>query len=250
MKAPAPGFDIAEDRADWEVWLEQWEAFLITSGIARLRVTGANNDETEERQAVLAQIKRGALFSAFSTATIKIVNRLNLNANQKTNAANVIRALGIYIDRKMNKRVYRRQLAKRVLQPGESIEAFVVAQKDLSARCKFTTVADPEADRLLDAFIANVNDKEVTERLLQLDNTKSYEDAVAIAQTILTARSDAKAITGSRAATTARLDGQRNWKKESSRQASGTVARANGTASMANKTKITPTAPAMRAVWV
>jgi hypothetical protein len=52
-------------------------------------------------------------------------------------------------------------------------------------------------DHLFDVLITNINDQEVTEKLLQLDDAKTFDDAVKAAQSILTAKQDATTVTGS-----------------------------------------------------
>jgi hypothetical protein len=200
LRHSAPVFDIGEQKADWPIWKMQWRAFLATSGINRL-VTTDNDDAVRlAKERACAEIKVGALHEALSRDTLRVVRNLPLTDAQRLSADATVAALETFIDRGTNKRVYRCKLAGRQRDPNEPLEDFLVAIKDLAVRCKYTAAADDNAameDHLFDALITNINDQEVTEKLLQLDDAKTFDDAVKVAQSILTARHDATTVTGS-----------------------------------------------------
>jgi hypothetical protein len=178
----------------------QWSAFLATSGIARLDAADDNADVRRAKRQALAEIKVGALHEALSRDTLRMVRNLPLTADQRLDAVATIAALQTFIDRGTNKRMYRCKLAGRQQNPNEPLEDFLVAIKDLAVRCKYTATADNNAameDHLFDALVTNINDQEVTEKLLQLDEAKTFDNAVKVAQSILTARQDATTVTGS-----------------------------------------------------
>ena len=67
----------------------------------------------------------------------------------------------------------------------------MISLQDISRRCKYTN----EDETLLDILIANVQDQEITRELVQLPATKTLQDAVTLAQSILTGRCNAETIT-------------------------------------------------------
>jgi hypothetical protein len=81
-----------------------------------------------------------------------------------------------------------------------------VALHDISQKCNFVAPAinTIEEDRILDMVIMGINDQDVTEKLLQLDNTATYAQATAQACSIIAAKRDAAKVT-SLGATTSRV---------------------------------------------
>jgi hypothetical protein len=211
-KTAAPTFDIETQRDGWRTWKRQWNAWLGTSGINKLRTVDPANAPnpaiSAEMDAAVKSIKVDCLIIAFQEPTLRVLDGLNLSAAQWADADEVIASLEAHVDGGTNKRVYRTRLAQRVRSKEEDIDSFVIALRDYaSVKAKYVamaTAADNVEDHLLDAFIANINDTEITEKLLQLDDTKSFGDAVALAKAIWTSRIDTLAITGPSPATTAR----------------------------------------------
>jgi ribosomal protein L12E/L44/L45/RPP1/RPP2 len=78
-----------------------------------------------------------------------------------------------------------------------------VALRDILQKCNFVapainTIAE---DRILQLVIMGINDQDVTEKLLQLNNTTTYAQATAQARSIIAAKRDAAKGTSSGAAT-------------------------------------------------
>jgi len=104
-----PKLDIQIDRGtDFIAWCTQWEVYGSLSGL--------------DQQVAAKQVK--ALMLCFSRETLAVVQNLGLTEHQMKDPAEIIVALQRYVDGHINETVERRNLRRRVQQPGETFDDF------------------------------------------------------------------------------------------------------------------------------
>ena len=119
-----PKLDVQVDRgADFMVWKAQWESYMSLSGLS------------EES----AKKKVQALTLCFSRETLSVVQNLGLSDADKQDITAIITAIKTYIDRHINESVERRHFRRRIQQPGESFDDFLLAFRELAKTCNFCT---------------------------------------------------------------------------------------------------------------
>ena len=65
-------------------------------------------------------------YYSFSRETLTVVNNLGLSANDKNNVGAIITAIKCHVDGHINESMERRRLRRRVQQPGESFDDYLV----------------------------------------------------------------------------------------------------------------------------
>ena len=114
-----PKLDLQVDRGtDFTAWKAQWESYLSLSELGK---------ETQAKQVTLC----------FSRETLTIVNNLGLTKDQKGNAKSLVQAIQRYVEGHINESVERRNFRRRVQQPGESFDDFLVSLRELVKTCNF-----------------------------------------------------------------------------------------------------------------
>ena len=107
-----PKLDLQIDRGtDFTTWRLQWDSYSNLSGLVN--------------QPAAKQVQ--ALSLCFSRETLAIVQNLGLNNEAQGDAAQVIQALQRYVDGHVNETVERRSFRKRVQQPGEAFDDFLIS---------------------------------------------------------------------------------------------------------------------------
>jgi hypothetical protein len=225
-KYPAPSFDIDTQRHSLKSWKVRWTSWLGATGISQLRVVdpGGDADVTTELVAAVKRIKADNLKLAFTGSTIDVMTNLTLSADDMGDADAILKALETHINGATNKRVYRSQLARRVKAPGENLDDYIIALRDIASRCKIVALTAEEAleDRLTDTLISNVGDTEVSEKLLQLKEGATFQEVVDAAGSIFSARVDSKALSGNGDASTSRfVQNDKNGRKNDGKKADG-----------------------------
>ena len=113
-----PKLDLQVDRgSNFKAWRSQWDVYLNLSGLI---------DEPAAKQVTLC----------FACETITIVDNLGLSADQRGSVKETVSAIQRYVQGQVNER---RNFRKRVQQPGEMFDDFLVSLRDLSKTCKFCT---------------------------------------------------------------------------------------------------------------
>uniref|UniRef100_A0A1Y1MW38 CCHC-type domain-containing protein n=1 Tax=Photinus pyralis TaxID=7054 RepID=A0A1Y1MW38_PHOPY len=195
-RATPPTLDV--DNVDWTQWKEDWETFKGHSGINRLLEADYTKPPSDEVTTAMRAAKRtitvDALKTTFTPSTAKVVRNLPLTQAERQDATTIICGLEEYLEAGTNKRVYRKEFQARIRTEDETCDAYMIALKDMARKCKFTQEADPESERILDQVVAGINDREITEKLLQLPNTATLDDALKLARNIMASRRNAEAI--------------------------------------------------------
>ena len=117
----------------------------------------------------------------FSRETLAIVQNLGLNDAARGDAAQVIQALQRYVDGHVNETVERCSFRKRVQQPGEAFDDFLISLRELSKTCKFCSEVCKEKN-IRDQTIEGSNDGDTIEDQLQ-------ESDLTLAKTVTICRS-------------------------------------------------------------
>ena len=149
-----PKLDIQVDRgSDFEAWKDQWTSYCTLSGLA------------EESAATKVQV----LTLCLSRETLAIVNNLGLTPEQRQDASAIITAIKRHIDSHINEFVERRNLRRRMQQPGETFDDYLVALRELAKTCNFCSEQCTQKS-LRDQTIEGILDGDTTEQLLKEPN--------------------------------------------------------------------------------
>jgi len=110
-----------------------------------------------------------ALSLCFSRETLSVVENLGLANKQKNDVMTSIEALQRYVDGHLNETVGCHNFRRRVQQPGEMFDDFVIALRELAKTCKFCSEACMEKS-IHDQIIGGARDCDTIEDLLQENN--------------------------------------------------------------------------------
>ena len=128
----------------------QWEAYRNLSGLAKI-------DPAKQVQ---------VLTLCLSRETIAVVHNLGLSDEQMKDVAQIITAMRRYVDGHVNETVERRNFRRRVQQPGESFDDFLISLRELAKTCKFCSEACMQKS-IRDQIIEGLSDGDTIEDLLQ-----------------------------------------------------------------------------------
>ena len=149
-----PKLDLQVDRGtDFEAWRTQWTAYVNLSGLS------------EES----AETKVQALNLCFSRETLTIVNNLGLTNEQKKDVDAIIRAIKNHIDGHRNESMERHALRRRIQQPGETFDDYLVALRELAKTYSFCSEECAQKN-IRDQIIEGINDGDTVEHLLRQPN--------------------------------------------------------------------------------
>ena len=161
-----PKLDLQVDKGtDFTAWRTQWECYCNLSGLAE--------------QAAEKQVE--AFNLCLSRETLAIVQNLGLTNAEKKDIAAIIQALQRYVDGQMNETVERRNFRRRMQQPGESFDDFLISLRELAKTCRFCSESCTEKS-IRDQVIEGISDGDTVEDLLQ-------ENELTLATTIAKCRS-------------------------------------------------------------
>ena len=153
-----PKLDLHVDRgSDFLAWKSQWDAYLSLSGLG-------TQPQTKQVQ---------ALTLCFSRETVTVMENLGLSEEQRWNAKDIVKAIGMYVTGQLNESVERRSFRRRVQQPGESFDDFLVSLRELAKTCNFCDNGCTEKnirDQVIEGLICG---DLLKERNLTLDATVS-----------------------------------------------------------------------------
>ena len=117
-----PKLDLQVDRGtDFKAWKSQWEAYINLSGLI-------TQDAAKQVQ---------ALTLCFSRETVTIIDNLGLTAAQRGKVEDIVVAMEHYVNGQINESVERRTFRRRIQQPGESFDDFLVSLRELAKTCNF-----------------------------------------------------------------------------------------------------------------
>ena len=146
-----PKLDIHMDRGtDFDAWRMQWEAYRNLSGLA-------NVDATKQVQVLTLCLSRD---------TLAVVQNLGLSNAQMKDVTEIIVAMRRYVDGHVNETMERRNFRRRVQQPGESFDDFLISLRELAKIYKFCSETCTQKS-IRDQIIEGLNDGDTIEDLLQ-----------------------------------------------------------------------------------
>ena len=149
-----PKLDLQVDRGtDFAAWKTQWASYVSLSGLS---------DEP-------AATKVQALTLCFSREMLTIVDNLGLTIEQKGDVNAIIAAIKRHIDGHVNESMERHKLCRRMQQPGESFDDFLVALREIAKTCNFCS-EECTTKNIRDQIIEGINDSDTVEHLLRQQN--------------------------------------------------------------------------------
>ena len=192
LRSAAEKFDISTQRERWNLWLQQWEVFLIISGIENLVTTTDNADDPVKKRAK-ARCTMAALKQAFTIDTLETMNSLGLTDDQLQDHQAIIDAMTTHINGTSTPWVKRMELLSRKRQEGEAFDDFLASLRYTAGKCRLD-------QRMRDfcvtmAVIMGVREPEVTEKLLRMPDDTSLDDFAIKARAIMASKADQSAIT-------------------------------------------------------
>ena len=157
-----PRLDLQVDRgSDFKAWKSQWDAYISLSGL--------------DKEPPAKQVQ--ALTLCFARETVTIVDNLGLTAEQKLSVSEIVSAVQRYVEGQVNESVERRNFRRRVQQPGETFDDFLVSLRELSKTCKFCS-DECNQKNIRNQIIEGISDGDTVEDLLQERNL-SLDMAIA-----------------------------------------------------------------------
>lgn len=175
-----PKLDLQVDRGtDFKAWQTQWDAYLSLSGL--------------DKQSPAKQVQ--ALTLCFSRETVTIVDNLGLTTEQQANAGEIIKAIKRYVEGQVNESVERRNFRKRIQQPGECFDDFLVSLRELAKTCNFCSDGCREKN-IRDQIIEGLLEGDIVEELLK-EKDLSLETTVSKCRAQEAARKQRVEISGS-----------------------------------------------------
>ena len=107
-----------------------------------------------------------ALTLCFSRETVTVVENLGLTNEQWNDVKTVVKAIQRYVEGHLNESVERRMFHRRVQQPGECFDDFLVSLHEFSKTCNFCS-ADCMQKSVCDQIIEGLFDVNTIEQLLK-----------------------------------------------------------------------------------
>ena len=156
-----PKLDLQVDRGtDFKAWKSQWEAYLSLSGLGT--------------QDPIKQVQ--ALTLCFSRETVTVVENLGLSDAQRGSATEIVAAIQRYVEGQINESVERRTFRRRVQQPGESFDDFLVSLRELAKTCQFCSDQCTQKN-IRDQIIEGLLEGDTVENLLK-EKSLTLEETV------------------------------------------------------------------------
>ena len=97
---------------------------------------------------------------------MSIAQNLGLTTEQRNDVTQIIEALQRYVDGHLNETVERRNFCRRIQQPGETFDDFLIVLLELAKTCKFCSDECTEKS-IRDQIIEGAIDGDTIEDLLQ-----------------------------------------------------------------------------------
>ena len=186
-----PKLDLDVDRGtDFTAWTAQWTSYSTLSGLS------------EEPAATKVQ----ALTLCFSRETLTVVDNLGLTTEERNDSSAIIAALKRHVEGHINESMERRRLRRRMQQPGESFDDYLVSLRELVKTCNFCSTACSQKS-IRDQIIEGLIDGDTVEHLLRQQDL-TLDNAIAICRAQEAAKKQCKDISDNPVLTIQRITKQ------------------------------------------
>ena len=148
----------------FQAWQTQWESYMSLCGLSE--------------EPAVKQVQ--ALTLCFSHETLTIVDNLGLTTEDRKSVASIISAIKKYVAGHINESVERRNFRRRIQQPGESFDDYIVSLRELVKTCNFCNDGCVQKS-VRDQIIEGLLDGDTVEHLLQ-EKDLSLDKAIHMCQ--------------------------------------------------------------------
>ncbi|KAF0300938.1 hypothetical protein FJT64_026671 [Amphibalanus amphitrite] len=173
---PTPRLVATATLKEFEAWKEKFSGYCLLTGV---------HDLTEAEQ-------RAALLAVLDDDWARVV-RFGLPIPAEASMADVITAMHAHLRRQRNVVIDRCEFNMRMLEPGESVDDFICALKEIASCCDFCPGCTD--DRFRDHLVVGTSDDEARRRMLELPDL-TFQMAADLCRASESARLNSSAIRG------------------------------------------------------
>ena len=173
---PTPRLAATATLKEFEAWKEKFSGYCLLTGV---------HDLTEAEQ-------RAALLAVLDDDWARVV-RFGLPIPAEASMADVITAMHTHLRRQRNVVIDRCEFNMRMLEPGESVDDFICALKEIASCCDFCPNCTD--DRFRDHLVVGTSDDEARRRMLELPDL-TFQMAADLCRASESARLNSSAIRG------------------------------------------------------
>ncbi|XP_043232767.1 uncharacterized protein LOC122387025 [Amphibalanus amphitrite] len=173
---PTPRLAATATLKEFEAWKEKFSGYCLLTGV---------HDLTEAEQ-------RAALLAVLDDDWARVV-RFGLPIPAEASMADVITAMHAHLRRQRNVVIDRCEFNMRMLEPGESVDDFICALKEIASCCDFCPNCTD--DRFRDHLVVGTSDDEARRRMLELPDL-TFQMAADLCRASESARLNSSAIRG------------------------------------------------------
>ncbi|XP_043194744.1 uncharacterized protein LOC122366489 [Amphibalanus amphitrite] len=176
LPGPTAVQDATAPAQEFEAWKEKFSGYCLLTGV---------HDLTEAEQ-------RAALLAVLDDDWARVV-RFGLPIPAEASMADVITAMHTHLRRQRNVVIDRCEFNMRMLEPGESVDDFICALKEIASCCDFCPNCTD--DRFRDHLVVGTSDDEARRRMLELPDL-TFQMAADLCRASESARLNSSAIRG------------------------------------------------------
>ncbi|KAF0303743.1 hypothetical protein FJT64_024322 [Amphibalanus amphitrite] len=173
---PTPRLAATATLKEFEAWKEKFSGYCLLTGV---------HDLTEAEQ-------RAALLAVLDDDWARVV-RFGLPIPAEASMADVITAMHAHLRRQRNVVIDRCEFNMRMQEPGESVDDFICALKEIASCCDFCPNCTD--DRFRDHLVVGTSDDEARRRMLELPDL-TFQMAADLCRASESARLNSSAIRG------------------------------------------------------
>ncbi|XP_043218401.1 uncharacterized protein LOC122379886 [Amphibalanus amphitrite] len=176
LPGPTAVQDVTAPAQEFEAWKDKFSGYCLLTGV---------HDLTEAEQ-------RAALLAVLDDDWARVV-RFGLPIPAEASMADVITAMHAHLRRQWNVVIDRCEFNMRMLEPGESVDDFICALKEIASCCDFCPNCTD--DRFRDHLVVGTSDDEARRRMLELPDL-TFQMAADLCRASESARLNSSAIRG------------------------------------------------------
>ncbi|XP_043228627.1 uncharacterized protein LOC122384887 [Amphibalanus amphitrite] len=176
LPGPTAVQDATAPAQEFEAWKDKFSGYCLLTGV---------HDLTEAEQ-------RAALLAVLDDDWARVV-RFGLPIPAEASMADVITAMHAHLRRQRNVVIDRCEFNMRMLEPGESVDDFICALKEIASCCDFCPNCTD--DRFRDHLVVGTSDDEARRRMLELPDL-TFQMAADLCRASESARLNSSVIRG------------------------------------------------------